>query len=76
MEDSEIRTICEESGMDYSRLSERDKQVVRDYIAVYLSSHSSLNEEDIIHIRQKAYLAVSQDRMRRVGEWLNRNSQH
>ena len=70
MEDSEIRAICEESGMDYSRLSERDKQAVRDYIAFYLSSPSSLREEDIIHIRQKAYLAVAQDRMRRVGEWL------
>jgi hypothetical protein len=70
MKDSEVRAICEESGMDYSRLSEKDKQAVRNYIAAYLSSPSSLKEEDIIHIRQKAYLAVAQDRMRRVDEWL------
>ncbi len=72
MEDSELRAICEESGMDYSRLSERDKQAVRNYIAVYLSSPSSLREEDIIYIRQKAYLAVVQDRGQRLNEWLAR----
>jgi len=76
MKDSKIRAICEESGMDYSRLSERDKQAVRNYIAVYLSSPSSLKKEDIIYIRQKAYLAVAQDRMRRLGAWLNQNTQH
>ena len=51
MEDSAmLREICEESGMDYSRLSERDKQAVRDYIAAYLSTPSSLKEEDIAYL--------------------------
>ena len=76
MEDSEIRAICEESEMDYSRLSESDKLAVRNYIEAYPSSPSSLKEEDIVYLRQKACLAVVQDRMRRVGEWLTQNNRH
>lgn len=62
-----LRTVCAESGMDYSKLSEQDKQAVSDYITA--CPETSLPTEQAAYLRQKAYLAVMQDRLRRFGTW-------
>ena len=62
-----LRLVCEESGMNFARLSAHDKQALSDYIAAY--PEISLSSEQAVYLRQKAYLAVLQHRLRRFGTW-------
>ena len=64
--DEELHQACEESGMDYNRLKPRDKQALSDYL---LSVEETVTDPERIRLyREKSYLAVLQDRLRRVDE--------